>query len=158
MVTDTLITDEVKSYIGREADPARHEVDATSIRNFARAVGYSNPIYYDSEVARSRGYRGLVAPFGYLGLAVYNPDPAARSKNPLRLPKLPVKRRLNGGTELTQLNEICAGDELTVTHRIEDIYEREGRSGPMVVIVIAGSFVNQLGELVAEQKTSLIRY
>lgn len=158
MAPDTLITEEVKSYIGREADPVRHEVDASSIRTFARAVGYVNQIHYDAEAARAKGHRNLVAPLGYLGLPVYNPDPEARPKNPLRLPKLPVKRRLNGGTELTQLAEICAGDELIATYRIEDISERTGRSGPMVVIVIAASFVNQLGELVAEQKTSLIRY
>ncbi len=73
MTTETLITDEVRSYIGRSADPLVHEVDATGIRAFARGVGYTDPKFYDAEAARKQGYRDLVAPFGYLGAPVYNP-------------------------------------------------------------------------------------
>ena len=156
MATQTLITDEIRSYIGRKADPLVHEVDATGIRAFARAVGYTDPKFYDAEAARKQGYRDLVAPFGYLGAPVYNP--AARPANHLRLPDLPVKRRLNGGTDLTYFRDVCAGDVLKATHSIKDIFERPGRSGPMVMIVIETEYENQLGELVARQQMTLIRY
>jgi acyl dehydratase len=156
MTTQTLITDEIRSYIGRKADPLLHEVDATGIRAFARAAGYTDPVHYDEAAARGRGYRGLVAPFGYLGTPVYNP--AARPANRLRLPELPVKRRLNGGTDLAYFKDVCAGDLLKATHSIKDIFERPGRSGPMAMIVIETEYENQLGELVARQRMTLIRY
>ena len=156
MTTETVITDEVRSFIGRAADPVVHDVDATGIRAYARAVGYSDPVFYDAEHARKAGHRGLLAPFGYLGTPVYNP--AGRPANPLRLPELPVKRRLNGGTDLAYFADVCAGDVLRATTRIKDIFERPGRSGPMVMIVIETDFENQLGERVATQTTTLIRY
>ncbi len=156
MTTETLITDEVRSYIGRSADPLVHEMDATGIRAFARAVGYTDPIHYDEAAARGRGYRGLVAPFGYLGTPTYNP--AARPANRLQLPDLPVKRRLNGGTDLAYFRDVCAGDVLKATHSIKDIFERPGRSGPMVMIAIETEYENQLGQLVARQQMTLIRY
>lgn len=156
MSTQTILTDEIRSYIGRTADPVVHEVDATGIRAFARAVGYTDPVYYDREEARRRGYRDILAPFGYLGTPVYNP--AARPANPLRLPDLPVKRRLNGGTDLTYFADVCAGDVLTATHRIKDILERPGRVGPMVLIVLETEYRNQQDVLVARQEMTLIRY
>ena len=54
--------------------------------------------------------------------------------------------------------DVCAGDVLRATTRIKDIFERPGRSGPMVMIVIETDFENQLGERVATQTTTLIRY
>lgn len=156
MVPETLLTDEIRSYIGRTAGPVVHEVDATGIRAFARAVGYTDPIYYDREEARRRGYRDIVAPFGYLGIPVYNP--ARPPANPLRLPDLPVKRRLNGGTDLVYFGGVCAGDVLTAMHRIKDIQERPGRSGPMVFITLETEYKNQDGHLVARQEMTLIRY
>ncbi len=156
MSPDSILTDEIRSYIGRTADPVIHEVDATGIRAFARAVGYTDPVYYDRDEARRRGYRDILAPFGYLGIPVYNP--AARPANPLRLPDLPVKRRLNGGTDLVYFGNVCAGDVLMATHRIKDIQERPGRSGPMVFITLETEYKNQDGRLVAKQEMTLIRY
>ncbi len=156
MTTDTLITEEVRAYIGRRADPMVYEVDPSGVRLFARALGYTDPIHYDEAAAHEAGYRGLLAPFGYLGAAVYNP--AARSGSPLRLPELPVKRRLNGGTELIYFRDVCAGDVLAATSTIRDIFERPGRTGAMVMIVIETDFRDQSGEVVARQTTTLIRY
>lgn len=156
MTTQTILTDEIRSYIGRTADPVVHEVDATGIRAFARAVGYTDPVYYDRQDARRRGHRDILAPFGYLGAPVYNP--AARPANPLRLPDLPLKRRLNGGTDLTYFADVCAGDVLTATHRVKDILEQSGRAGPMVLIVLETEYKNQQGVLVARQEMTLIRY
>ncbi|HEU4758684.1 MAG TPA: MaoC family dehydratase N-terminal domain-containing protein [Dehalococcoidia bacterium] len=153
---ESVITDDIRSYIGRTFDPVVHEVPAAGIRAFARAVGYRDPVFYDEEHARGVGHRGLVAPPGYLGTPVYNPN--ARPANPLRLPDLPVKRRLNGGTDLEYFGEVCAGDVLKATSRIKDIAERPGRSGPMVMIAIETEYKNRDGQMVARQTTTLIRY
>lgn len=151
----SLITDEIRSYIGRESPPYVVEVDKTAVRMFARAVGHTDPIFYDEEHARSMGHRSLVAPPGFLGHAPWRPkDPGV----PLRLPPLPVKRRLAGGNEVEYFATVCAGDTLTATVRIKDISERMGSAGPMVFITLETDYVNQLGELAAQSRLTLIRY
>ena len=67
MTQASVITDAMRAEIGKESDPVTFEVDKTACRMFARAVGYTDPIYFDEEYARSKGYRGIPAPVGFLG-------------------------------------------------------------------------------------------
>lgn len=151
----SLLTDDIRSYIGRESPPYTMEVDKTAVRLFARAVGYTDPVFYDEEYARSKGLRSLVAPPGFFGHAPWKPgDPGI----PLRLPSLPVKRRLAGGNEFEYYGVVCAGDVLTCVTRIKDISERHGRAGPMVLLTLETDYSNQFGELVARSRLTLIRY
>ena len=84
---------------------------------FARSVGHTDPVYYDEAAAKAAGYRGLVAPPGYLGTPVFRPSaggdagPMGRNRGPQ--PRRPLNRVLNGGTEIEYLDDICAGDMLT---------------------------------------------
>ncbi len=151
-----VITEEVRAWIGRRFDPITYEVEPSGIRLFARAMGYTDPIYYDAGEARRRGHRDPVAPFGYLGAPVYNP--ALRLADPPRLPELPLRRRLNGGTVLGYFQDVCAGDVLTAITSLKNIYERTGSAGPMVFIVLETEFLDGQGKLVARQETTLIRY
>ena len=48
----SLLTEEIKAWIGREAHyPAREELGRASIRYFALALGDDNPLYADGAVA-----------------------------------------------------------------------------------------------------------
>jgi hypothetical protein len=67
------ITDEMRAQIGKESPPWTHEVTTTSVRMFARGVGYTDPVYYDVDAARKAGYRSLPAPPTYLGTPVFIP-------------------------------------------------------------------------------------
>ena len=77
---ETLITDEMRATVGVESEPTILEVDRTGIRMFARAVQQVDQIFYDAEYAKSKGHRDVVAPPGYFGTPVYNPQ------NPVRGP------------------------------------------------------------------------
>lgn len=151
----SLLTDEIRSYIGRESSPYTMEVDKTAVRLFARAVGFTDPLFYDEEYAHSKGYRSIVAPPGFFGHTPWKPGDAGI---PLRLPTLPVKRRLAGGNEFEYYGVVCAGDVLTCVTRIKDISERQGRAGPMIFLTLETDYRNQLGELVARSRLTLIRY
>jgi hydroxyacyl-ACP dehydratase HTD2-like protein with hotdog domain len=152
-----IITDEVRATIGKESDPVPYEVDNTGCRQFARAVGYTDPVFYDEAVARTRGYRGIPAPPGFLGHPITVPGRPARGTDIFRL-NLPLKRVLNGGTDIEYFEDVCAGDALTATSKITDISEREGRMGKMVIINTETTFRNQDGEVVAIQRGTAIRY
>ena len=157
MTQSSVITDEMRAVIGRESEPQTAEVDRTAVRMFARAVGHTDPIYYDVEEARRRGYRDLPCPPAFLGTPIFDPN---RPGDSLYLSfKSPFKRVLNGGTEVEYFDEdICASDALTSTTKIADLSERQGSLGPMLIIRFETTYRNQQGKVVAILRGTGIQY
>jgi hypothetical protein len=153
----SVITDEMRARIGVESEPVAYEVDNTGCRQFARAVGYTDPIYYDDEAARKRGYRGIVAPVGFLGHPVVVPGQPSRVPEAFRL-DIPYKRVLNGGTDIEYFADVCSGDRLTAATKLTSLSEREGKVGPMLIVETETVFRNEKGETVAVQRGTAIRY
>lgn len=138
----SVITDEMREAIGKESEPWTVEVDKTSVRMFARAVGYNDPLFYDEEFAKSKGYRSLPCPPHYLGTPVFNPTSSDATfgapRRGQRSFKSPYKRVLNGGTDIEYMTKsprdaICAGDTLQASSKIAKIDERRGSIGPMLI-------------------------
>ena len=92
---ETLITDEMRANLNKEGPPTTLEVEKTSIRMFARAVGHTDLIFYDEAYAKSKGHRSIVAPPGYLGTPIFTPNSGgftgpggvSPSGRPLRAPQ-----------------------------------------------------------------------
>ena len=143
--------------IGVESEPTAHEVDNTGCRQFARAVGYTDAIYFDEATAKAKGHRAIVAPYGFLGHPVVVPGQAAGVPEAFRL-NIPYKRVLNGGTDIQYMAEVCAGDKLSATTKLTDLTEREGKIGPMLIVNTETAFRNEKGETVAIQRGTAIRY
>ena len=158
----SVITDEMRNQIGKEGPPSTLEVDKTAIRMFARAVGHTDPVFYDEDEAKRRGYRGLLAPPHYLGTPVFNPkysDPTfGGRRGGMREFNTGLKRRLNGGTEIEYLGDICAGDTLTASSHIADIVQREGGIGTMLITTTETTYKNQMGQVVAKVRGTGIQY
>jgi acyl dehydratase len=157
MAEASVITDEMRAVIGQESAPITVEVDKTAVRMFARAVGYTDLIYYDEAYAKSKGYRSLPAPMGFLGHPIFRPDIASRPLYVMSF-KSPYKRVLNGGTDIEYYEPICAGDILTSTAKIADISERSASMGPMLIITGETNYKNQKGKVVARFRGTLIQY
>lgn len=161
---DSLVTEEMRATIGKKSEPTTYEVDRTAVRMFARAVGHTDPVYYSEDDARAAGYRSLPTPPGYLGTPIYDPrtsDPTfggRRGGAPPPQPSRPLKRVLNGGTEIEYFDDICAGDTLTAVSYTSDIQERKGSLGEMLITTNKTEFTNQDGKLVAVMTGTGIRY
>jgi hypothetical protein len=153
----SVITDEMRAEIGKESEPLTFEIDKTACRMFARAVGYTDPVYYDEEHARSKGYRSIPVPFAFLGHAVFNPNAPQRLGGYFRT-DTPFKRVLNGGTDIEYFDTVCAGDLLIATSKLVDIREREGKMGPMLITVTETTYHNQDGKVVARMLGTGIQY
>lgn len=155
MAEDSVITDEMRAQIGVETAPVTFEVDRTAIRNFARSVGYTDPLYYDEEYAKSKGYRALPAPPGFLGWPVFNPQ----KPQPMGPPRFEtrLKRVLNGGSEFENVDDVCAGDTLVMTGRITDIYERQGSMG-LMLFTVREQVYKRDGQIVAYMRGTGINY
>jgi hypothetical protein len=152
-----LLTDEVRAAIGSTAGPYTLEVSRATCRMFARSVGYTDRIYYNREAAQQAGYRDVVAPPGYLGTWPHDPETEENRSLSPEVPS-PLKRGLNGGTDVEYRGDICAGDTLTAVGKIVDVKERTGGVGPMLVVSREVEFTNQQGELVAVLRGTSLRY
>ena len=102
---DSVITDEMRAAIGVEGPPTVMEVERTNCRMFARSVGHTDPIFYDDAAAKARGYRGVVAPPGFLGTPIFKPGGGGAVPGEIggRTFSVPYKRILNGGTDYEYL-------------------------------------------------------
>jgi hypothetical protein len=155
-VTDELITEELRELIGREWPSVVFDVDATSIRMWARAVGYTDPVFYDEEVARARGFAGLPAPPGFVGTPRFHPD-AAEPGPPIRGLHPDLTRSLNGGTGFEYRAPVLAGDTLEATTKIVDLQQRHGSVGEMLIIT-RETIYRRGEETVVTMRATVINY
>lgn len=172
------VIEQARRLIGSKSEPitAPYPISADNVRRFTQAVMDPDPLFWDEDVAAASRYGAVVAPPLYpthvfvrragtpdpLDALAENPDwdgaPSdgyARGLPPLDLPQ---KRLVNGGTaaRFHQLPKV--GDVITSTSRYADITQREGRSGPMVLVKIATDYINQDGDLLAVvTKTVILR-
>lgn len=73
-------------------------------------------------------------------------------------PSLPLKRIMAGGTELLLSRPIRAGDTLVGTRTITDLYEKDGRSGPLIFLERVLRVTTAGGEPVLEERqTAIVR-
>jgi hypothetical protein len=157
------ITDAMKALIGKKSSPWTWELTTTSVRAFARGVGYTDPVYFDVEAARKAGYRNLPAPPTYLGTPIFIPGQSDDTfSGPLGSgPTLEhgLPNVLDGGTETEYFDTICAGDALTVTSHLAGLDVRESKSiGKMLIVSNETNFENADGKLVATQRSNVIFY
>ena len=120
---------------------ATYAVGREKVREYAYAVGETDPRYLDPEAARSEGFDDVVAPpmFAavYAGPAVF---PAIMESG------LDFSRMVHGAQEFTWHEPVVAGDEITTEAGLESKAERGG----LEFYVFKSVSKNQHGELVCE--------
>lgn len=150
---------EMQEAVGKPGDPSTSEVTPTDIRLFARAVGYTNAIYFDEAEAKQQGHRALPAPPGFTGRPIFNPS-ASRGEGAgggQRDPLFP--NGLNGGTEVEPVSQIYAGDVLTSVSSLTSVELVPSRAYKrMVVRKTETVYTNQDGEVVARTRGTGISY
>jgi acyl dehydratase len=130
----TRITDELRSWIGREAT-------------------YTAPEEFGAAAFRRTRHGGVIAPPTFVcetnQIVRHPPDENGYIGHSWPLP-LPSTRFIRGGNEYEFIQPVRPDDLVTVTWKIVDIYEREARKHGMLVFVVSeGRYVNQRCELLA---------
>ena len=136
--------------IGQESAAQTMEVEKGAIIKFAQAIGDDNPLYNDEVAARESRFGGLIAPPTFLRSAV-----SARPGLPF---EVPFERVLDGGSDWEYFVPVRPGDQITSVSRIEDMNERNGSIGLMLIYTIVVTYTNQFGQVVATQTSTSIRY
>ena len=127
--------------IGKSYAPITYAVGREKIREYALAVGETDPLYLDVDAARRAGYRDVVAPPMF---AVVYCGPALAPA--LFDPEVGIEfaRLVHGGQEFRWGPLVIAGDEITTTITVKDVSER----GPMGFFVFETVSTNQDGNTV----------
>jgi len=149
MSPNEIITDEMRSFIGLESDPVTYVVEKHSIEHFARAIGESNPIYFDEQFAKDN-VGGIIAPPTFIRLF-----------RPKRLEKQfpdSFSNLVDGGSSYTFYEKIFVGDKITVVSKLKDLFIKSGSFGDMMFKISLTSYTNQKNILVAEQEITTILY
>jgi acyl dehydratase len=139
------------SVIGKTYEPFEYEVGREKIREYANAVGETNPVHLDPRAAREAGHPALVAPPMFAVVycapamlpAMFDPDVGMN-----------FALMVHGGQEFAWSELVFAGDTITTTASVKDISERES----MTFYVFESTSVNQDGrEVVRGTWTNIVR-
>jgi acyl dehydratase len=139
------------SAIGKTYDPLTYAVGREKIREYARAVGETDPVCLDLEAARAAGYADLMAPPMFavvysapaVGPCLFDPEI-----------ELNFAMMVHGGQEFVWGEPVVAGDEITTTVSVKDISEADGRG----YYVFESVSVNQRGQEVCRGTwTNIVR-
>ena len=117
-------------------------VTRVKIDKFCAAIGETNPLFTDDEVAKNGPYGGIVAP----------PSFAVTFRNGRHffqhVPRF-GRAGFDAGKDVEFVSPIRPGDEISLSSAVKEIYDKTGRSGTMVFVVVRSTLSNQKGEVVA---------
>ena len=109
---------------GKTYEPKTYAVGREKVREYANAVGETNPVHLDVEAARAAGYADVVAPpmfavvYSALAMAPAVLDPEVG---------INLAMMVHGGQEFAWGAPVVAGDEITTTASVKEISERDGK-------------------------------
>ena len=133
-----------KEWVGREFDVAEFEIREHEAIEFAKACGETEPRFLEPSDPDFQAPPTFTAKF------------VSRRILPEAFPSLGT-RGFDGGKTVYAHAPIRPGETLTAKSKIADIYEKTGRSGPMVFLVHRMEFRNALDELVSVVDWRMIR-
>ena len=127
--------------MGKVFEPVTYAVGREKVREYARAVGETNPLHLEVDAARAAGHRDLVAPPMF---AVVYASPAVMPA--LFDPEVGIDfaRLVHGAQEFAWGPLVVAGNEIATEVEVADISARGG----MRFYVFESRSDNQRGERV----------
>ncbi len=158
-----VITSEARAWAARPFPDYEVTVSRSDIARYARAIGETNPVHFDPGAAIAAGHPDVVAPpyFPYtIRMQAANLVPrdqlTADGSAVADVPPLPTTRAMAGETSIEFGVPVHAGDTVLLRKRITDLYEKEGKSGALVFVVMGFTFTNQDGELIMRESFTRI--
>ena len=119
-----------KEHVGFEFDETTFEIKAETLAAYAKACGETESRFLDPNDPDFRAVPNYATSFH------------GRRSLPENFP-VDMMRSFDGGKRVDNLAPIRGGDTITGKSHIHEIYEKTGRSGPMMFIVHRMEFSNQ---------------
>jgi len=138
------------SFIGRSYPPtAPYHVGREKIREFATAIGATDPAYHDPEAARALGHGDVVAPPTFPVVLSM-----AASQQIIDDPELGLdySRVVHGDQRFTYVRPLVAGEDLVCFSTVDDIVSRGGHDFLTIRTEVKGA----TGERVVTVRSKLV--
>ncbi len=145
----TVLNEALLAHIGSEAEPRVEVVTRRDIRKYSVATNQTKPAYLAGDVAPPLYHVALF--WDVVTLDELSTDGLSIDK---LLPKFPLERAMAGGLEINYLRRIYPGDTLVGKRTLTDIYEKSGRSGPLIFYEIVLEVMLDSGAPVLSEKTT----
>jgi acyl dehydratase len=154
------ITQEIKNLVGKEETFSSFaELGRATIHRFAVAVGDTNPLFYDEEFAEKTRYGGIIAPPTLIfelnhdigNRILEDGGNADRSILPPSFTSF-----LRGRNEYKIYQPVRPIDKITMKRKITEIYEKDGKNGALVFVIVEMKFFNHKKELLGTNRETLI--
>jgi acyl dehydratase len=156
----TEVPESVQALIGVEKT-RRVQVTSNDIKRFAQAIGATDPVHYDEEHARTTRHGRIVAPPLFCQALTYDDVPVdelGADGSPVEINvDIPAQRAVGGSSEYRINRLVTAGETVTVTSRLADVYAKQGRSGPLYMVVVETDFRGEAGDLIASETATYIK-
>jgi len=147
----SVLSEDLLANIGLRSEPRRELVTRRDIRKYAVATGNRQRKYLDGDLAPPMFHVPLF--WDVVELDQLTPDGVSIDT---LLPKFPLEKAMAGGLNIDYHLPVRPGDWLTATRTLTDIYEKVGRSGPLIFYEVVMDVVNENDELVIREKTTRI--
>jgi acyl dehydratase len=147
----TLLSPELLANIGRQSEPRKELVTRREIRKYAVATGNRQRKYLDGDLAPPMFHVPLF--WDVVELDQLSEDGVSIDE---LLPKFPLEKAMAGGLKIEYHKPVHPGDWLTSKRTLTAIYEKSGRSGPLILYEVVLDIENDVGELVIREKTTRI--
>ena len=179
---DDLIAAIGQDFSGGEVTVAADPIDRSMIRRYCEPLEDDCPLYYDEEVAKRHGYKGIIVPWSavtsFATQAIWNPGDQTKwpmadkdytatirpagERTERRAPPLPMPKTNAGfatDVEIEYLLPVYIGDRLSSRGRkLVSVTLRETRVGYGAFQVSEGEIINQRGEVVAKTRNGSYSY
>lgn len=147
----SVLSDELLATIGRQGEPVRELVTRRDIRKYAIATGNRQRKYLDGDQAPPMFHVALF--WDVVELDELSPDGVSIDG---LLPKFPLDKAMAGGLHIEYHRPVYPGDWLTARRTLSNIYEKQGRSGPLIFYEVDMTIEDDEGNLVIHEKTTRI--
>jgi hypothetical protein len=141
LTAESVITKELESLLNVEFGPEVYEVEKGMLQKFAEAIDDPNPRWLKEGPPT---FPAALVPKKLLN-KLFNVD-------------IPLKRLLNGTSELEYLKPIKPGDVISVTSKLTRLRQVAGAEGPTLFMFTEMTYTNQRGEVVVKGKNTYIKY
>ena len=141
MAGESVITEELNSLLNKEFGPEVYEIENGMLKRFAEAIDDQNPRWLKEGPPT---FPAAIVPRELLH-KLFNID-------------IPLKRLLNGSSELEYLKPIKAGDIISVNAKLTRLRQVQGTEGPTLFMFTDMTYTNQDGDVVVKGKNTYIKY
>jgi hypothetical protein len=141
LTPEALNLEELNKLLNVEFGPEVYEIEKGMLKRFAEAIDDPNPRWIKEGPPT---FPCAIVPRELLH-KLFNAD-------------IPLKRLLNGASELEYIKPVKAGDVISITAKLTRLRQVQGAEGPTLFMFTEMTFKNQDGEVVVKGKNTYIKY